>query len=411
MTSCESNIANNWSEYKRGTPAVAPKNVPIIQFSVLTNHKRLLAKTLYSDGRDEPGHAWNYIFTRHSLDNLEEATRAFQYLATQPHRLMLHEQLKAGLDPHIPHRRLTQPDFNRYTRQWDQPTLDENLLRCLVPLDIDGVRVSPGLGAPNKMAEAAMYIRDFILPSLFRGVQCIATATSKTGLIGDDIARLRMFFLLAEAVENARLSAWLKQLHLKYPFIDASVCDPGHVIYTARPKFVGWKDPVPEWGRVRLLDGYEEVIAPDLPRAAPMRRKSMRPVLAVVEPLPEWLLEATEQDAGKGVQPPVTDATPRAQAAIKRIFELLADCPKAGCDDRKGGSRHWTLTATAWELACLVREDDLPWRQAMRVFLTAGRGIKHSANGTVYDREAIKRRGRDAFYRLLGHPVRLTHKG
>jgi hypothetical protein len=330
-----------------------------VQFSVLTNYRSLLAKTLYSDGRDEPGRAWNYIFTRHTLDNLEEATRAFQYLAGQPHRFILHEQLKAGLNPNVRHRRLTQPDFNRYTR----------------PIDVDGVQVSPGLGRPEKMAEAAMYIRDFILPSLFRGVQCIATATSKTGLMGDSIARLRMFFVLAEASENARISAWLKQLHLKYPFIDAGVCDPGHVIYTSRPKFVGWKDPVPEWGRVRLLDGYEEVIAPDLPRAAPIRRKSSRPVVVDVGPLPEWLLELAEQDAGMGVHPLTKSASSRARTAVKRIFDLLQDCPKAGCDDKKGGSRHWTLTATAFELACLVSEDELPWRLAMRVFLTAARGI------------------------------------
>jgi hypothetical protein len=219
-----------------------------------------------------------------------------------------------------------------------------------------------------------------------------------------------MFFVLAEASENARISAWLKHLHLKYPFIDASVCDPGHVLYTSRPRFVGWKDPVPKWGQVRRLDGYEEVIAPDLPRAALIRRRSMSPVVADIGPLPPWLLEVAAQDAGRGVQPLVKDATPRARAAVKRIFELLQNCPKAGCDGRKGGSRHWTLTATAFELACLVSEDELPWRQAMRVFLTAACGIKRSANGTVYDNEAIKRRGRDAFYRLLGHPVRLPHK-
>jgi hypothetical protein len=254
-----------------------------------------------------------------------------------------------------------------------------------------------------------MYIRDHILPSLFRGVQCIATATSKTGLMGKDIARLRLFFVLAEATENERVSAWLKQLHLKYPFIDACVCDPGHVIYTARPIFIGWKDPAPEWGRVRRLDGYEEVIAPELPQALQVRRKSSHPVLAEVGPLPPWLLELAEQDAGMGVHPLVKNATPRARTAVKRVFDLLQGCPKAGCDDAKGGSRHWTLTATAWELASLVSEDELPWRQAMRVFLTAARGIRRNANGTMYDNEAIKRRGRDAFYRLLGRPIRLPH--
>ena len=132
----------------------------------------------------------------------------------------------------------------------------------------------------------------------------------------------------------------------------------------------------------------------------------MRPVVADVGELPPWLLEITAKDAGRGVQPLVKNATPRARMAVKRIFELLQDCPKAGCDDRKGGSRHWTLTATAFELACLASEDELPWRQAMRVFLTAARGIRHTANGTVYDNEKIKQRGRDAFYPLLGHPVR-----
>jgi hypothetical protein len=36
-------------------------------------------------------------------------------------------------------------------------------------------------------------------------------------------------------------------------------------IYTARPIFRGCVDPVPKWDRVRLLDGYDDELAIELP--------------------------------------------------------------------------------------------------------------------------------------------------
>ena len=48
--------------------------------------------------------------------------------------------------------------------------------------------------------------------------------------------------------------------------VDPSVMLAMQPIYTARPWFRGCDDPVPIWGRVALLDGYEDVLVPELPR-------------------------------------------------------------------------------------------------------------------------------------------------
>jgi hypothetical protein len=381
--------------------------VPAFQFSVLTNYKKLLTKTVYPDNRAQPCYAMKFKYTYHEAHTLEEFAWDLGWLSNEQHRCIIRGRLKAEFDLDDWHRRLIKASYNKYTDKIDEPTIECGQRRWIV-IDADGCRVPAGLGAPDKLAEAGYGIRDHVLPSLFRGVRCVVAATTKTGLVGPDIAHLRMFFMLAEASENDLLRVWLEKLNLEYPFIDPSVGDPEHIIYTARPTFIGRDDPVPEWGRVRLLDGYEETIAPELPKERVRKKQSggsCVPVPMVVDfsgVSPE-LLELWEQDAGEGVHP-IEETSEKAWLAIKRIFEMLDGCPKAGCEDTKGGSRHYTLTAVAWELVHLVAECELTEELARKAYWEAASGINNSDR--KYSAADIQRRLDDAFADVIGAAAR-----
>jgi hypothetical protein len=130
------------------------------------------------------------------LDSLEDFAKvALTWLADEPNRCIIRGQLKPEFDVTQKQRRLIHP------KDGDPATL-ECPPRRWIPLDLDDVSVPAGLGAPDKLAEAAYHIRDNILPSYFRGVRCIAAATASTGRKGPTIARLRLFFELTEAANN-----------------------------------------------------------------------------------------------------------------------------------------------------------------------------------------------------------------
>jgi hypothetical protein len=209
-----------------------------------------------------------------------------------------------------------------------------------------------------------------------------------------------LYFVLTEAADNDLLRIWLEKLNLEYPFIDPSVGDPEHIIYTARPQFIGRADPVPEWGRVRVLDGYADTIAPEIPKTRVRKKQgggaSRLPVPVVVDwsAVDPRLLDLWEQDAGGGVHP-IEETSEKAWLAIKRIFDMLDGCPKAGCEDTKGGSRHYTLTAVAWELAHLVAECELTEELARKAYWEAASGINNSDK--KYGAADIQRRLDDAF--------------
>jgi hypothetical protein len=78
--------------------------------------------------------------------------------------------------------------------------------------------------------------------------------------VGDDIARLRMFFALSRDMDNGAIVQWGKELAAKHPElnIDPSVLEASTFIYTSRPKFEGRKDPVPPEQWVFVLDGPAE---------------------------------------------------------------------------------------------------------------------------------------------------------
>jgi hypothetical protein len=171
---------------------------------------------------------------------------------------------------------------------------------------------------------------------------------------------MRLFFLLPCLVDNDTLYGWADALSRSRPDLklDPSVFRAMQPIYTARPIFRGMTDPVPEWSRVRLLDGCEDYVTLELPRIHKAKKREAWSEHVIFGPpricteMSDEMIEATEADAGLGVAE--LDTSDKAWRAIKHIFELLEGCPKAG-----GQGRHLTLTKAGWELACLVAEGEL----------------------------------------------------
>jgi hypothetical protein len=385
----------------QGQPAVvgnlganASPCVPAFQFSVLTCARKLLAtKVIYADGKEDPfGHTKNFKFKYCEVESLEEFAKALEWLSTEPRRFIIRGQLKPELDPASVHRRLL------YPKDGDPATIDCPPRRWVV-LDLDGVQVPHGLGAPNKLAEAGYFIRDYKLPSYLRGIRCVAAATASTGRKGPTIARLRLFFALAEPASNDALCNWADALSRTHPdlHLDPSVMLAMQPIYTARPIFRDCSDPVPPgWSRVVVLDGYEDYTSLDLPKNNARRRNghhnswtSAQDNSSVIctDMSPE-VLALLEEYCGRGIHP-IEDISERAWSAIRSIFDLLDGCPNNG----KG--RHETLNMSAWWLARLVAECELPEDKARKAFLTAAEGIWNGDG--KYDDALIQRHIDDAF--------------
>ena len=88
-------------------------------------------------------------------------------------------------------------------------------------------------------------MRDKVLPPEFHGIAAAATATSSSGLKGDTLARLRLFFALDRPQSLDVLRRWARGAHAAGLPVDPAVIQAGQPIYTARPLFQGIADPVP----------------------------------------------------------------------------------------------------------------------------------------------------------------------
>lgn len=363
--------------------------MPAFQFSVLTcwYPRQLATKIIFADGNDTPYSDVKYFHYKYcEVDCLEDfAKLVLSWLANEPRRFIIRGQLKPGLSGK--QRRLLHDDL----KAGDPATLECPPRRWIV-LDVDGARVPVGLGAPDKVAEAGSYIRDNLLPPYFRGVRGIAAATASTGRKGPTTARLRLFFVTKEAADNEALRLWTVGLSEKFTAIDPSVMRVMQPIYTARPIFRGCSDPVPVWSRVRLLEGFEDEVALELPRGFRAKKykgeKYQPPTVHVCNDMPEWMVPQSQVDEGCGVHP-AEDISAKAFDAIRAIFVALDGCPKNG----KG--RHEVLNTGAWWLARLVAECELPRKKARRAFFKAARGINNRDG--KYDAMLIARHFKDAF--------------
>jgi len=384
-------MADNTSRpglYNTLSPATQVIDIPAFQFSVLTCQKPLLAtKTICADGNEVSYGKPKFFYYRYcEIELLEDFAKVvLEWLSDKSRMFIIRGQLLPGLNPKKRY-------YRRILGRKGEPATIECPPRRWIALDLDGVEVPNGYGAPDKLAEAAYFIRDNRLPSYFRGVRCIAAATASTGRKGPSIARLRLFFVLSRPEDNDALYYWAEDLSIARPGLrlDPTVMRAMQPIYTARPIFDGCSDPVPAWGRGRLLDGYTDEVELELPRVRERKKREPKAFADSVmcSDAPEWVLDAA--DAGLGVQIEDEEPSSKAWDAIKRVFYMLDGCPK-GTD----GGRHKMLTKAAWELANLVAEGELPEKLAREAYLEAAEGI-HNGDGK-YDAAAIQRRIDDAF--------------
>jgi hypothetical protein len=352
------------------TPRISAQAiVGAFQFSILKCVGNLKAtKIIYSDGRQKPyDKAKHFHYWYNENHSLEEFADTLRWLAEQPNKFIIRGQLLPGLDG--PQRRLLKPHDGA-------PATIECPKRRWITLDLDGVTVPHGLGDPDKLGAAGYYIRDNLLPLTFRNIKCVATATASTGRKGPTIARLRLFFVLSHAVENSVLYEWIKSLAKEHPelSLDPSVMEVQQPIYTARPIFVGLRDPVPAHCRVRVLDGPAAQISYDWDG------------INGHKPKPKKIRVFAKSNI------PAGETSDRAWSAIKRIFGNLDGCgryPKVG-----ETGRHKTLSRAAWELAHLVRVGELPVQVAKEAFLAAAEGIHN--DDKVYDDRNLEQRFQDA---------------
>jgi hypothetical protein len=112
----------------------------------------------------------------------------------------------------------------------DSPATLRDVPSPWLALDLDSVPLPPNTNPADLRACARAAID--LLPSEFRGVRCVAQATSQHGIVPG--ARLRLWFWLSRSTTCAELRIWLRDA-----CIDKSVLGAAAILYTAAPIFVG----------------------------------------------------------------------------------------------------------------------------------------------------------------------------
>ena len=147
-----------------------------------------------------------------------------------------------------------------------RPTLTD-VERWWLPIDVDGYGVPAPWGLASHLKDAARCVRDDALGEEFCDVRSVVTATSMTGLVGEESARLRLFFLLDRPHLIAALERWAKGAQLVGLPVDPMVVRVGQPIFTSRPRFEGalaGRDPVPRELWAFELPGSSERVVLDV---------------------------------------------------------------------------------------------------------------------------------------------------
>ena len=198
-------------------------------------------------------HATWWRFAPTECASIEAMAARLWPLAMQPRKCVLMGAPVAGLDLSAVHR-----------RRWADPK-DATLRavdRSWIVLDCDDVIVPAGLGRADRLADAALYVRDRLAPPEFRDVRMIAIPSASTGLQGDAIARLKLFAALDRAWPLETLRAWVMGARVCDALpLDPAVVQAGQPVYTARPVFIGMNDPVPASCRAIILPGSADTVS------------------------------------------------------------------------------------------------------------------------------------------------------
>jgi hypothetical protein len=230
---------------------------PGYNFTVLRSvNDRLAAKRITQDKVFPYAKETHWRFFPREAKSHEAFAVMLRKLSTLRFAMIVRGAPADGLD-------LNQPHLRHWAKK-DNNTLS-NPARYWTVWDLDDVKVPAGLGSPLRLREAAAHVRDQRMPPEFKSARCVVTATASSGRKGDDVARLRLYFLHPFAYDNATLKTYAKGLVSKTQLpVDSSVFQAGQPIYTARPLFEGIDDPVPEADWVFVLDGDRERVDLDV---------------------------------------------------------------------------------------------------------------------------------------------------
>ena len=214
--------------------------------------------------------------------------------------------------------------------------------RAWLALDIDGMPL-PEYIDPGSIFECAMTAIN-ALPPAFRGAGFVAQASAsfsrKPG------AHLRLWTILARAIDGTEASRWLALIRKTAPWIDPASARPAQVIFTAVPIFEGGADPIKT--RIDLFPGGA-VPVPTPAELAPPAPPPPRPL------------------------PRIDDRHRRyAAAACRRAAEKIALAPE--------GSRHAEIVAEARSLFRLARRGVLAETE-IHDLITGAAHLAGKANG------------------------------
>jgi hypothetical protein len=199
-------------------------------------------------------HALLWRFAPADCGSTEAMAARLRSLSAQPRKCIVMGAPVAGLDLSAVHRRLSADPKVATLRAVDRKWL---------PLDFDDVMVPAGLGGADRLADAALHIREHLAPPEFRGVRMIAIPSASTGLQGGTVARLKLFAALDRAWPLAALKEWAMGVKVCDALpLDPSVIQAGQPIYTARPVFMNAiDDPVPAHCRAVILPGDADEVS------------------------------------------------------------------------------------------------------------------------------------------------------
>ena len=147
-----------------------------------------------------------------------------------------------------------------HVRRWAKPIAVNNTLlavdRAWIAIDCDDVTLPWGDGRAERLFHAGCHVRDRLLPKEFKWRDCVVVPTAMTGLVGENIGRLRLFFPLDRGYPATDLRRWARGAQIAGLPVDAATTLAGQPIYTARPTFIGMDDPVPAQLFAFLLPGF-----------------------------------------------------------------------------------------------------------------------------------------------------------
>jgi hypothetical protein len=194
------------------------------------------------------GNAARFHMVPRLMPTLEAMRDYLDDAAKKPFAFLVRAQPLPTLD-------ISKPQLRRHARTDGTATL-EPVERWWAALDLDDVPVPEGLGEAHSIKAAGLWVRENLLPDAFKGVRCILTPTTKTGLRGPMLARMRLWFLLDAPYSDTVLANWCKG----FKAARGVPCDPrvfvsSQPIYTGRARFVGMDDPLAGQPLAVIIEG------------------------------------------------------------------------------------------------------------------------------------------------------------